>query len=312
MNIIHSPLLFQGGNLLAVRDPATGQRILLVGEAEIYRNTAMGLTWDQVVDAFRIECGVDRCIVLPSVSFHIDYDLCMRAQKGTLVAYVNDTSAAAGIILKRGIQALQARNVLDGPTSEIALGHLSAGRLRELVQLIGPIVFSHSDGDGHFPLDFADMFSAGPRDSGVGNLQRFLLAIDTIVSQAYQRDELPADPYARSYYESLARREADRKALEQRLRDEGFTVVDVPGFADAARSIVYVNGIHDSSRYLMPAYGGLYQELDDAARAAFSDSLGERVQVIPLLCSETQRRVGAVHCSIAVYPRIPTGPSAAN
>jgi hypothetical protein len=37
-----SSLLFQGGNLMAVRDPKSGQRVLLIGEGASYRNVALG------------------------------------------------------------------------------------------------------------------------------------------------------------------------------------------------------------------------------------------------------------------------------
>ena len=57
------------------------------------------------------------------------------------------------------------------------------------------------------------------------------------------------------------------------------------------------------SRYIMPAYGGLYAPLDDAAAAAFRQALGPGVEIVPIDCAETQRRAGAVHCSCSAYPK---------
>ena len=56
--VIASPLLYQGGDLLAVVDPSNGDRVLFIGEAEIHRNAAVGLTRDQILEAFRIEFSV--------------------------------------------------------------------------------------------------------------------------------------------------------------------------------------------------------------------------------------------------------------
>ncbi len=55
-------------------------------------------------------------------------------------------------------------------------------------------------------------------------------------------------------------------------------------------------------RYIMPAYGGFYAPLDEAAAEAFAAEL-EGVEVVPILCGESQRRVGAVHCSVSAYPQ---------
>ena len=41
----------------------------------------------------------------------------------------------------------------------------------------------------------------------------------------------------------------------------------------------------------------------DAAKSAFEKALGPEVTVIPILCGETQRRAGGLHCSTGVYYR---------
>jgi hypothetical protein len=52
----------------------------------------------------------------------------------------------------------------------------------------------------------------------------------------------------------------------------------------------------------MPASGGFFAELDEAAAEVFRRELGPSVEVIPILCGESQRRVGAIHCAVAAYP----------
>ena len=301
--IIHSPLLFQGGNIMVTRDPKSTQRVLLIGEAELHRNTALGLTGRQALEALRVEFGVDRCEVLPSVSFHIDFDLSIRAHDGRMIAFVDDVQAGANIVLRCGLNALETHHVIDAAVAKAARGSLDAGDARQCIETIGPIVFARSDGDGHFPLSLAEYFSAGPMDSGVGNFQRFLLAMDTMLSLTMRQDRLPDDPHARSYLAALARCEAERRKLHKKLSDMGFDMVAVPGLPNAKRGIVYVNGIQDRSRYIMPVYSGLYTPLDEAAAAVFRQALGTNVEIVPIHCSESQRRAGAVHCSCSAYPK---------
>jgi hypothetical protein len=301
--LIQSPLLFQGGNLMPVQDPATGERLLLIGEAEVYRNIALGLTRGQVLDALRIELGVDRCVVLPAVSFHIDFELCVRAHQGRLTAFVNDTMAAVKIILTLGIEALEAHGTLDAAAAQAAREHLRVGRMEEFVQLVGPRVSGQVDKNRRFPESLAEFFSAGPVDSPAGNLQRFLLAMDILASNGLAPEEMPSDRYAQGFIRSLQRQEADRRTLHRQLGTLGWKIVGVPSLADADRSINYINGIHDRTRYIMPAYGGFYEPLDRAAAEVFRQELGPEVAVLPVFCGESQRRLGAIHCAVSVYPR---------
>ena len=301
--VIHSPLLFQGGNLLLVDEPAAGLRTLLLGEAEIYRNTALGLTVPQVLQAFRTEFGVDRCVVLPAVSFHIDYDVNVRvAADGQVIAFVNDTEAALRIVLDLGIGALEAHGTLDAETAAAAREFLAAGRVDEFVGVVRPSVLATVDERGRFPFDLARHFAVGPMDSPVGNLQRFMAALDAATS--FAAESWPADRHARSFFTSFDRRRADRADLHRGLASLGWRVVPVPSLADAGVSLVAINGIQDRSRYLMPAYGGFYAPLDEAAAEVFRQTLGPGVDVVPIRCGESQRRAGAVHCSAAAYPRV--------
>jgi hypothetical protein len=300
--VVHSPLLFQGGNLLLVDEPVAGFRTLLVGEAEIYRNTAMGLTVGQVLQAFRVEFGVDRCVVLPAVSFHIDYDVSVRVgADGQVIAFVNDTDEAIRIVLGLGIDALETHGTLSRETAAVAREHLTTGRIADMVQLVRPLVLATMDDRGRLSVELARHFAVGAMDSPVGNLQRFMAALDAATS--LNADSSPADRHARSFYASFDRRRADRADLHRGLASLGWLVVPVPSLADAEVSLIAINGIHDRARYLMPAYGGFYAPLDKAAAEVFRQALGPGVDVVPIFCGESQRRVGAVHCSAAAYPR---------
>jgi hypothetical protein len=111
----------------------------------------------------------------------------------------------------------------------------------------------------------------------------------------------PADLHLRAYLSSIRRREDDRAAIRQSLAGAGFRVVPVPSTSEELRGTNYLNGVHTPSRYLMPAYGGLYAPLDEAASGIFRRELGRTVKIMPVLCAESQRRAGAVHCSVSTY-----------
>ena len=302
LRVARSPLLFQGGDLLVARDPKTGERILFVGEGDVWRNTALGLTKDQVLEAFRIELGVDRCTVLPAISFHVDEELSLRAVGDRLVAFVPDVVAAARIVLRCGVEALEKAGVLRaaGP-----IGDLEAGRDAEFLASVLPPVIARCPAYGRFPESLASSFSRGPADSGVGNLQRFLIAIDLLSSWTMDLDHPPPsyDPHAIAYLRSFRRRDAERRELAATLRKSGLDVVRIPSLPEEKRGIDFLNGVHDRDRYLMPAWGGLYAPLDEAARAAFAKALGPGVAIVPILTSESQRRGGGVHCSLSACGR---------
>lgn len=297
-----SPLLFQGGNLLVATHPATRERLLLIGEAEIYRNTAMGLTSEQVVEAFRCEFGVDRCIVLPAAAFHIDAELCLRGLNGRLTAFVNDAPRGARLVLEAAVDALRRGGLLSAADAGAARRCLATNAAREFLGVVAPPVMAKAVRFGQFPESVTTPFSSDGVDSAVGNFQRFLVALDLLTLEALAPDEHPQSAPARDYLAAMRRINADRAALHEQLRREGFDIVMIPGLPGAERGIHYVNGIHDCHRYLMPVYGGLYAGLDAAAADAFRSALGPDVAIIPIGCSESQRRAGALHCSVAAYP----------
>ncbi len=302
--VVQSALLFQGGNLLAVRDPTTAERILLIGEAAIRRNTALGLTAEQVLEAFRVEFAVDRCVVLPAVSFHLDLDVCVRAHDQRLVAFVNDPEAASRLIIGLGLSALGRTGVLEEPLITQARDHLNRRADAALAALLFPVLAEHADGRGALPESMAAAFSEGPTDSGPANLKRFLIALDEL-SAGLPDNPVAGTPYGQTYAESILRRRHDRLALHHQLRQQGWTVVPLPSLSDADYSINYLNGIHLRDRYLVPAYGGFYAALDDAAAAVLREALGASVVLTPIGCAAGQQRVGAIHCSVAAYPPPP-------
>ncbi|MCH8852738.1 MAG: agmatine deiminase family protein [Planctomycetes bacterium] len=240
--------------------------------------------------------------MLPAVSFHVDFDLTIRAHGDKMIAFVNDSDRAVQIILELGIDALAVSGKLGSADATSAKAHLQAGRAGEFFDLVSPVLSAQTRADGSFGLSFARLFSSEPVDSPVGNLQRFLTALDLLASRTFTPKQLPSRRHFLGYMRSMQRRRNDRQALHQQLRDLGFDVQPVPSLAEADRSINYLNGLHEKRRYLMPAYGGFYATLDRAAASVFEQAL-PGVTVVPILCGESQRRVGAIHCSVAAYPR---------
>ncbi len=297
-----SPLLFQGGNLIAVRDPKSGSRVLLMGEAEIYRNTALGLTRRQVEEAFRAEFGVDECLVLPAISYHIDYEVSFRENDKRLMVFVNDAPAARQIVLDVGLECLQTAGVLSADARKTAKAHLDAHRDREFLGVVMSPLLQTAATHGGFPAALARRFSTGPIDSGVGNLQRFLLALDLLAAEALPSEAWPMDEHSQAFRRAILRRHDDRKRSLETLARRGWVLTPIPSLSEEGMSMNYVNGIQLRSRYVMPAYGGLYEQLDKTSQSRFSDGLPKNVEVVPISCGESLRRVGAVRCTASAYP----------
>jgi hypothetical protein len=292
LRVVRSPLLFQGGNLMLVEE-ASGGRTLLAGEAEVWRNTAMGLTREQALEALRVEFDADRCIDLPSPSFHIDYELSIRAMTGQTVAFVNDAAAAARIILGCGIRAMAGG--LRKATE--ALDHLASHRTREAMAILGPALDAASIAPGRFSESFAARFSTSPCDHGPSNLYRVLHAIDVLTALTMAPSQWPADAHTRAYLESYQRQESERRAMRRTIESLGWRIVQIPSMADPWRGINALNGLHGPGQYLMPAYGGLFEPLDAQAESVFGSEFGSDIRVIRVCCAESQRRSGALRCA---------------
>lgn len=299
VEVRQSPLLFQGGNLIVATRPGSRERLLLIGEAEVWRNTALGLTAEQATEALRIELGCDAALVLPAASFHIDYEVSVRPIGGELVGFVNDTAAATRIILEQGVTGLIASGAIDVSVAGEARGALRAGRPGAFLGLVGAANSRYAVGPGQYSEELAAGFVASAGDHAAGNLRVFLLALDLLAAELATPSGLPSDRHARAYLASFRRRDADRRQLHRKLEEARIRLVRVPSLSDGAIGPNAINGVHTPGTYLMPAWGGFYAPLDDAARAAYQAAMGESVNVVGICCAESQRRSGAVRCSVS-------------
>ena len=304
--VVQSPLLFQGGNLLAVRDPKTGERLLLIGEAELYRNTALGLTRAQVLEVFKAEFGVDRCVTMPALSFHLDYDVCLRAHDGGLIAFVNDTPAAARSMVGLGLNALAKGGVLDTSAAQAARAALASGRDFEMVGLLRKVIPAWAPAATGYPSSLSPLFATSQFDSPTDNVQCFLLALDLMESTLAAAGESAtgAELEHALYLHALRRMTVARQAQIDVLRRQGWKVVAVPSTGDLYRGINYLNGIHHRQGYILPAFGGFFARLDGEAIAAFRQAIGSEPKITSILTAESQRQHGGVHCTTAAYPRL--------
>lgn len=298
--VIQSPLLFQGGNVILATDPRTATRYLLIGEAEIYRNVALGLTRKQVSNAFAVEFDAGVEIEMFANSYHIDYEVSLRSVGGGLVAFVNDTTSAVAILLRTGARALRQTGLLDDTTSQTVDNKLAADDILDAANLLRAAVDRHAVRPGQYPESLAAHFSTSLVDPGVANFQHFLLAMD-LATALQDTTFTPSNEAYREYLDVLRRRHAERAALRHTLESLGIKVVAVPSLAEGDRSLNYLNGIHARGKYLMPACGGLYADLDRAAVETFRREFGNQVEVIPVYCAESQRRYGALRCAAAAY-----------
>lgn len=299
--VVHSRLLFQGGNLLAVRDPKTGERILLLSEGCIYRNGALGLTPEQVQEAFRVEFGVDRCAIIPATSYHMDFDVTVRAHAGELIAFVNDTRATAREIVEIGIGALERGGMLSPAAAGEARANLAAGRDEPVVRQISGVVQNTRGQSSALPDKLAAAFTQDKADSAAGNLQTFLLALDIIESAL---SDAKGAPERQAYLQALRRMHERCETQTERLRGLGWKVVALPSMTDLFRSINYLNGVHHKGGYLMPVFGGLYAPLDRLAAARLQSVLGPELRMQQIRSADCQRYHGGVHCTVAAYPKL--------
>jgi hypothetical protein len=285
--------------MIVVQEP-DGRRTLLVGEAEIHRNRALGLNEEQVCAAFEAELSVDRCVVLPSPSIHIDYEVSVRCHEGVVFAFVNDTPPAVRAVLDAGIATLEGQGLIGEGDARRAREHVAQERPLELTSLLWPVLTMDSPPPGTFAAGIAERFRCGASDSGVGSFQRFLAAMDLFAASSARTLARLEDPHLLAFLLACARQERERAALRARLASLGWRVVPVPGLIMGDRSIGAVNGVHTPEAYLMPAYGGIYAPIDAAAAEAISSVLGDSVKIVPILSGESQRRNGALRCSVSV------------
>jgi hypothetical protein len=303
--VIQSPLLFQGGNLLVVGDPAAQERVLLLAETELYRNTALGLSREQVLDAFQSEFTVDRCRVLPAVSYHLDYDVTVRVHGDRVLAFVNDAAAAAKLILQRGISALETSGIMPAASAQAALNDLARGDSEPVIRSLATVMAPYLNERHQYRVDLVRRFASEPTDAPVFNFHCFLAAMDVLASRELAGTALTAaDALTREYFAALRALETTAREQQQHLKDLGWTVIPVPSMPDLYHSLNYLNGLHDRTRYLMPSAGGFYASVDTAAGEVFQRAFGGTIGVVHLGTQEIQRQHGGLHCVAAAYPRL--------
>lgn len=303
-HVLHFPLLFQGGNLLPVTHPKTGRRILLIGEGEIHRNVTLGLTREQVVETFRRGFGVDECLPMPGLSYHLDFDVCIREINGELTAFVNDPLGAARAILGLGVDTFERHGLLDRGTA-IALHYDLNGERPELaLHRLSEIVNAGRNAEGMFGMATAAMFKSSGVDSAEGNLGIFLQALDLVEISLTISGEEPVDSERVIYLRSLRAMDNARLAQVAALKSLGGRIALVPSMPNLYRSINYLNGIHHRAGYVMPASGGFYAPLDAVAEQVFRDTIGEPTSILRIHCAALQRKQGAIHCAAAAYPAL--------
>ncbi|MCC6231220.1 MAG: hypothetical protein IT580_01150, partial [Verrucomicrobiales bacterium] len=236
--VAQSPLLFQGGNLQPILAPGTTHsRLLLIGEGEIARNVVLGLTPSQVETALQVEFAVDRTIVLPSVSFHLDFDMTLRTQGETTLAFVNDPPAAARLLAGLGVEALARHGVLSTQTLAAAQSHLQAGRDHEFLQLLLPALPSLTGSAHEYPAELTRAFVTRPLDDGRAHLQILLIALDLLESGLPPAQRLSAHPERGAYLDALRRMETARRHQNQALTQLGLRLVPIPSMPDLSRSV---------------------------------------------------------------------------
>ncbi len=317
--VARSPLLFQGGNLLVAADPRDpARRLLLLGDAEVDRNVALGLSRDAIIEGFRREFGVDRVSVLQPPAFHLDFAATVRRLPATddrparSVAFVHDEDRGHAMVLEAGIGRLAAAGVLDANSAAAALAMLAAGESEAegLVQMLGPVVYARQRPDGQWPLSFADLFGAAEGGEGIAVLDRFLCSFERMMGLSVDLARVPGPPAIRASLATWRRRQAELAAFDAGLVALGFEPVPVPGFALEARSVNTVNMVHGRDLLLRPITGGVLAPIDAAAGEAIRAVVGPGVRIVDVPTADTQRRSGAVGCAVAAWPSQPPRPDA--
>ena len=268
--VARSPLLFQGGNLLVASDPRDpARRLLLLGDAEVNRNIALGLPREAIIEGFRREFAVDRVEVLSPPAFHLDFATTVRRLPATddtparSVAFVHDEDRGHAMVLEAGIERLAAAGILDRGTADAARAMLAAAaagdaaQAEALVQTLGPVVYARQRPDGQWPLSFADIFGAAEGGEGIAVLDRFLCSFERLMGLSVDLARVPGPPAIRASLATWRRRQADLAAFNARLESLGFEPVSVPGFSLESRSVNTVNMVHGRDLLLRPITGGV-------------------------------------------------------
>jgi hypothetical protein len=300
IKIIQSPLLFQGGNVLAIRDAARQCSVLIISDTALYHNTALGLSREQVIEAFRLEFGVHDCIVLSPASYHLDYEVTFRSHGSNTIAFVNDPRAAAGSLVQSGLQGLEQKELISPQEHAIAQEHLKNCRWTQLSQTILRFVERHRTPKGKFDASLASALRRTISDGATANLQCFLVATDILL--AGSDEPIKTEDERRSNYLAALRHLLQlNDAFNAQLEGKGWRTIKIPSMPEFNFSINYLNAVQYENELLLPAWGGLYENLDRAAIARFESEIPKEVGVVPIPCAHSQFKHGAIHCMVSSF-----------
>lgn len=289
VEVARSPLHFQGGNTLFVRDG--NRRVLLLGEAEIARNVALGLTREQACELFAAEFSAAQVVILPAASYHLDYELFVRSDRqGAPCAFVADELAAAQTIIGCGIAAMVKAGVL-------AAGAADPDRPTAVLEAL----IRGFDPERGFQHQIASIFTTGaPVDPGAAAMGVLLEALDTVLSH----NGLDAAVLRRLDGHTLAMLSARRRAADDRaaLRREvaalGWKVAAVPALPAPTRGLAALNALSVGARTLVPTGPAFFAAASNQALAGLASS---GFKALGVNTAESQRRHGALRCAVAVF-----------
>jgi hypothetical protein len=275
---------------------------LFIGEGEISRNTALGLTTDQVIQAFRLEMGVDEVVVWPEASFHLDYDVTFCRHAGRSLAFINEPFAAARMIVSNGLAALAGKGLLKPSDAAAARASLESSSYPALARQFEKLLQTQRTPDGKYHNRVAACFAREPVDSATANFQCFLTALDFLLASVPSADLSGFSAERVACLEAI--RDIQKSLVAQRalLEKRGWQVVPVPSMPDLYRSVNYLNVVQDKKKVLMPAWGGFYSNLDAAAAASYRKALDDTVEILPLQSATAQAMHGSIHCMLKAYP----------
>jgi hypothetical protein len=179
LQIIQSPLLFQGGNVMIVHEPS-GPRTLLLSERELTRNVALGLGSNQVVQAFQSEFCADRTVIVPTCSYHLDYDVTLKTINGKIVALVNDPLPAAKTVVQLGIDTLMANGLLNSAQTDELRQDIAKQDWKNLATRIKNALEKYRDPKREYSAQLCNSFRSAALDAPGANLRTFFMSLDLL------------------------------------------------------------------------------------------------------------------------------------
>ena len=293
IRLVRSPLLFQGGNVFAVA--AGGRRHIYVGEAEIVRHGRLGLNRRQTIEAYRSEFGAEKSSVLPNVSYHIDVDVSLRVTGGRRLAFVNDPMAAARRVLTLASEALGKTGPAAGAKAGMLKEALAGDQFKAVPRLWRELVQAQPDRDSAIRSLRGDA-----SDEPALNFDLCEIAADWIAALHGDGPAEPPGERAR-YLVALKGLDVGAGELREALRQEGWTLVAVPGFPDVWRLGSWLNCIHTDTLTLVPLRGGFFRSIDDEVLGIFRKELGLGIRVNGIVATDFLANHGGLHCAFSLF-----------